>query len=132
MRDTGLVLIARGFRFGVVGLIAAASQASLLVILNRGGLSGFAANLVGWAVSVGVSYFGQSRWTFRDRERRSVLRFLAIAIMAFSVSSGGAWLIIDRAHASPLFVLPIILFVVPGLSFCLMWAWAFKKGAGSW
>jgi putative flippase GtrA len=115
-------------RFGVVGTVSISSQASLFFFLaNYAGFSGFTANAIGYAVSLLISYYGQSQWTFSDQKDRSILRFLAIAILSFILGSGGALLIVDWARASPLWVLPIILLVIPGMSFLMMRHWAFRN-----
>lgn len=124
---TRLTLWQNFIRFGIVGVAAVLSQALVFMILTHNAqLSGFIANTVGAAVSFLVSYVGQSRWTFSDREEKSVPRFAFIALATLSIGNGSAWLIVDRAHASPYWVLPIILLVVPTLSFLLMRSWAFR------
>lgn len=115
------------FLFGVVGAIAVLTQAVVFFLpAQYGGLSGFWANTVGWAVSLLISYWGQSRLTFSDRKYRSVARFLIIAVVSFVIGSGSGWLIVDVAHFSALWVLPIILLAIPGASFFMMRGWAFR------
>jgi putative flippase GtrA len=115
------------FLFGVVGAGAVLMQALIFFFLAQyAGLSGFAANTVGFAVSLVISYWGQSRLTFSDRKYRSVSRFLIIAVVSFVIGSGSGWLIVDVAHRSPLWVLPIILLAIPAASFFMMRGWAFR------
>jgi putative flippase GtrA len=115
------------FLFGVVGISAVLSQAVVFFLLAQYvGLSGFWANTVGFAASLVISYWGQSRLTFSDRKYRSVSWFMIIAVISFVIGSGSGWLIVDVAHFSPVWVLPIILLVIPGTSFLMMRRWAFR------
>jgi putative flippase GtrA len=115
------------FRFAVVGTIAVLVQACLFVVLtNNAHFSGLLENTLGYGVSLVVSYVGQSRWTFSDRNERSKFRLLFIAAVSLIIGSGGARLIVDWAQASPLWELPIILIIIPVCSFLMMRAWAFR------
>jgi putative flippase GtrA len=102
-------------------------SAIFYIAVSQADLSGFVANTLGFAISLLISYFGQSRWTFADRKRRSVPRFLVVALTSFGIGSGGAWLIVDRLLFPPAVMVPIILIAIPSSSFVLMRSWAFKR-----
>lgn len=115
-------------RFGIVGILAGLTQATLFFVLEKyTGLSGLVANAFAFVFALLISYFGQSRWTFADRENRSIPRFITIGLVSLVVGSGGAWIIVDRWRFSPIWMLPVILFIIPAASFLLMRAWAFTR-----
>lgn len=120
-------------RFGIVGVGAVLVQAFLFLFLAKYlELSGFVANTLAFAVSLVISYFGQSRWTFSDRKERSVARFLTLAAVSFVLGSGGAWLVVDRWGYSAYWMFPAILILIPLASFLLMRGWVFTHSkAGS-
>jgi putative flippase GtrA len=115
-------------RFGIVGILAGLTQSSIFYALAKyTSLSGFVANTLAFIFALVISYFGQSRWTFADRTKRSIPRFLTIALASFTISSGGAWIVVDRWRFSPIWMVPIILIVIPATSFVLMRVWAFTR-----
>ncbi len=114
-------------KFGIVGLLAVVTQACSFVALTYYcGLSGFAASFWALIVSLMISYYGQSRWTFSDRKKRSIFKFSIIAMMSFVLNTGAGLLIVDWWQLSPIWVVPIIL-SVPFFSFLTMRGWAFTK-----
>lgn len=128
---TAQQLIHSLFRFGIVGVAAVLAQALLFMLLvAHAGLSGFIANTLAFLASLLISYFGQSRWTFGDRTKRSVSRFLALVIVSFTLGSGGAWAVVDLWGRSPYWMLPVILIVIPLSSFFLMRGWIFTHASG--
>ena len=121
-------LIQSLMRFGIVGILAGLTQATIFYVLARyTSLSGFVANTLAFFFALIISYFGQSRWTFADRTNRSIPRFFTIALASFIIGSGGAWIVVDRLGFSPVWVVPIILIAIPAASFVLMRAWAFTR-----
>lgn len=117
-------------RFGVVGFAAVVTQALVFyVAATHFGISGLAANTCGFLISLPISYWGQSRWTFSDHTTRSTPRFLVIAVVSFVIGSVGSWLVVDHGKLAPVWVLPIILLAIPGASFVLMRSWAFTRDA---
>ena len=113
-------------RFGMVGVIAVSVQAFLFVVLaGYVGVSGFAANTVAYAVSLLISYFGQSCWTFSDRKKRSISKFLILVFVLLMLGSVGSWVVCDLWGLSSAWMLPIILLVIPGTSFVMMDKWVF-------
>ena len=113
-------------RFGVVGVIAVSMQAFLfLALAGYAGVSGFVANTVAYVVSLSISYFGQSRWTFSDRKKRSIWKFLILVFVLLMIGSVGSWLVCDLWGLSSAWMLPIILLVIPATSFVMMDRWVF-------
>lgn len=116
--------------FVAVGCVAAIVHWGVAVFLVRGGSLGpLVANAVGWLVAFGVSFAGQSTWTFRGHGApfwRTVGRYFLL--------SGGGFVINETTYALLLrwsavrydFLLAAVLLCVAGLSFVLSRVWAFR------
>lgn len=127
LQDNIVKLFGSLIKYGLIGVLTVATQAIVFVMLVDGLRF---PSLVSYALAVGasllVAYVGQSRWTFADRQSRSVTAFLSVAVLSFCIGSANAWLIVDWAGLSPLWALPVMLFVLPLLSFLALRAWAFR------
>jgi putative flippase GtrA len=80
-------------RFGLVGLVCTVIDLAVFAAAVALGTPALAANLLGWLVAVGVSWFANSRWSFRRdpglSDARSALRFVSLgALITLGVSSG--------------------------------------------
>lgn len=113
-------------KYGLVGVLTVATQASIFIVLTeKFRISGIVSYTAAVITSLIVAYFGQSRWTFAARKSRSVLNYCAVVLVSFALGSGGTWMIVDWARLSPYFALPLMVFVIPLLSFFMLRAWAF-------
>ena len=113
-------------KYGLVGILTVATQASIFIVLaEKFRISGFVSYTVAVTTSLIVAYFGQSRWTFAGRKSRSVVNYCIVVLISFALGSGGTWVIVDWAKFSPYFALPLMIFVIPLLSFLMLRAWAF-------
>jgi putative flippase GtrA len=116
-------------RFGIVGLATSATQAvAFLFLVNILGAPGSFSNVLAYFASLMVSYFGQSRWTFADRERRSLAKYGLAVIANLVLGSGLAWLIVDKGRFSSYWMLPVILIVLPATSYLMLGRLVFTHG----
>jgi putative flippase GtrA len=100
------VLQLEAYRFLVVGLLNTA--VGLSVIFAAMGLFGFndiAANAVGYAVGLTVSFIGNRHWTFRDNGPKgaTLARFLLSFAFAYVVNLIVVLFVRDGLHLNPYF-----------------------------
>ncbi|MGH6956209.1 MAG: GtrA family protein [Caulobacteraceae bacterium] len=135
MRVTGLAREAPVFV--VVGLAATACHYVTALAAHRFlGLEPMSATLCGYLASVGVSYLGNSRFTFRRPALHGpqFARFVSVSLAGLAVNEGVIF------AASRIFGLPMrealipVVIVVPAFTFVLSKFWAFRvavaEGAG--
>lgn len=124
-------LLLQYLRFGAVGLAATAVHvavyAGLIELLAAAPL---AANALGFAAGVNVSFVGHRGWTFRNRRgpsaRRSLARFWAVALIGFALNSGFVGLITGPFGLAYGWAIPAIAGVTPLATFALSKLWAFR------
>jgi len=129
------VLVRQGGTFLIVGLMATAVHAAAsLAARELAHLDAIAATTTGYLCAVGVSYFGNARFTFG----RPVLhgaqfaRFLVVSLIGFAANLAITHLLANRLHWPFLATLGVIVVVIPALSFTASKLWAFAEGqAGS-
>lgn len=117
-------------RFGAVGVIATLVHfGTLLVGVEQAGFSPVLMNGIAFCLAVGVTYFGQSVWVFRNQQRSmpQIVRFGVsvlvgllgnMAIMAIAVN------ILHQHYAVGFFT---ALIVVPAATFVLNKFWVFRR-----
>ena len=115
--------------FAVVGVAATLTHViAALAARELGDLSPLAANFVGYACAVGVSYLGNARFTFR----RAVLhgpqfvRFVVVSLAGLALTQGLTWLLAERAAWPFWMALAVVAVAVPALSFVMQRTWAFR------
>ena len=114
-------------RFLVVGAVATLVHVLLYVAaVATLGWSPLAANALGFAAGVQVSYFGHGRWTFREAVG-SPLRFWAVAGLGFVLNSLFVQLVTVGLGLSYVWAIPLIAGVTPVLTFALSKLWAFRS-----
>ena len=112
-------------RFLVVGAIATLVHVLIYVAAVAVlGWSPLAANALGFAAGVQVSYFGHGRWTFRDSVG-SPLRFWAVAGLGFVINSLFVQLVTAGLGLAYGWAIPLIAGVTPLVTFALK-LWAFR------
>ena len=121
----------RLFRFGIIGLMAAAIHYWVVVALvELGGLAPLLANVGGFATAFWCSFFGHRHWTFADRRStnasRSFFRFLATAILGFLLNQLLFYLLLTHVNLPYYISLAIVVAVVAVLTYVLSRLWAFR------
>jgi putative flippase GtrA len=118
--------------FVLVGISATACSVAVALAANRLlGLGPQIANLVGYAASVGISYFGNSRFTFRSPALHGgqFARFATISLAGLLVSQGTVYLFTRCLGWSfTLAQIPVVL-IVPASTFLMSKFWAFRTRA---
>jgi putative flippase GtrA len=117
-------------RFGLVGVIATAVHMVVGLGLHEGaGIHAFWANLVAFCCALGVSFLGQTRFTFPDTtaDRAAFKRFVVVALSGLGLNQLIVWV------ANSLFGIPywltlvIIISTVPVMTFLLLKFWALRR-----
>jgi putative flippase GtrA len=119
--------------FVAVGLAATATHAAFALCAHKLlGLPPLAANLVGYAFAILVSYAGNARVTFR----RPLLhpeqfgRFVAISLAALALNEGLVYVFSGRLRLPFAEALVPVVLVVPAFTFVTARLWAFvEKGS---
>jgi putative flippase GtrA len=130
---TGLAPVVREVGvFILVGATATGCHYAVTLAANRfAGLDLNMATLVGYVCSVGVSYFGNSLFTFR----RPVLhgpqfaRFAAISLAGLAVNQAVVFVSAHVLGWPPWLALIPVVVLVPASTFTLAKFWAFKPPA---
>ena len=135
LRSTFWLNVARLGRFGIVGVAATFVYFAVTTALGRPpiGMDPIAANTLGVAVSLSVSYFGHHRYTFRalGEHERYLPRFLIVTAGLFLLSTAAmaiaryVW-ILDHTV-----VTACIAMCYPVVSYLLNLLWTFSHKASS-
>lgn len=125
MNRSGITQLAR---FGVVGVSAMAVHWLVVRLLVPAGLAPLLANVLGFAISFNVSYFGHRSWTFdTDADHRSTFwRFLSVALTSFALNESMYFLLLRFTALNYQVALGIVLLAVAALTFVLSKTWAFR------
>jgi putative flippase GtrA len=118
--------------FVVVGVAATCCQVAVALAAQRWlGLGPVLASFVGYAGSVGVSYLGNSRLTFRRPALHGpqFVRFATISLTGLAINLATVYLC-TRALGAPLWLamVPVVM-VVPASTFLMSKFWAFRVPA---
>jgi putative flippase GtrA len=115
--------------FVVVGVVATGCHVAAALAAQRLlTLGPMSASVIGYAASVGVSYFGNSRFTFRRRAMHGAqfARFAAISLAGLAVNQAivftGVHLLGWRLWQA---LIPVVL-IVPASTFLMSKFWAFR------
>ena len=116
-------------KFALVGVVA--TLAYYVVALSLTSSVGvFWANAGGYAVGMGVSYFGHRRFTFSAtrnmaNHRRAISRFLVSSGIAFTISQVILFVIILILQLPEFLALAVVVFTIPPVTFLLCQLWVF-------
>ena len=116
--------------FIAVGVTATACQVGVSLAAQRLlGLGPMAATLVGYGASVGVSYLGNSLFTFRRRALHGpqFVRFAAISLAGLAINQGVVF-VATHLLGWPLWqaLIPVVA-IVPASTFVMSKLWAFRE-----
>lgn len=117
-------------RFVFVGASAALVHLLSAALCVRLGLHPLAANVVAFHIAFVVSYIGQSRLTFADRDvsvRDGLPRFLAVSYLGFATNETMYALLLAYTRLHYLVALAGVLVAVAAMTFLLSRAWAFRE-----
>lgn len=127
---TARPLAAQGALFLVVGLAATAIHITVALGSRRlFGAAPMAANFLGYACAVGVSYAGNARWTFRAAHRHAQLaRFVAVSLAGLALNQGLTFLVVSVLRLPFAVALALTVAIVPLCTFLLARWWVFAAG----
>ena len=115
--------------FVVVGVTATACQVGVSLAAQRWmGLGPILASLAGYAASVGVSYLGNSRFTFRRPALHGpqFVRFATISLTGLGINLATVY-VATHALGWPLWLAMVpVAVVVPSATFVMSKFWAFQ------
>ena len=115
-------------RFIVVGFFATLAHVLAFAgSIELLGLAPLAANTLGFAVGVNVSYLGNDRWTFRSNRagRAGLTRFWVVALAGFGLNTLFVHLVTVCGFAYG-WAIPLIAGVTPLATFLFSKFWAFR------
>ncbi|MES2934965.1 MAG: GtrA family protein [Pseudomonadota bacterium] len=125
-----LTELLRLFRFGIVGVIAAATHyLTVIALVELAGITPLIANVGGFAVAFWLSYFGHRLWTFGDVDTQNAAsfpRFLAISLLGFSLNELVLYLLLRYTQIPYYIALAIAAVVVAFSTYVLSRLWAFR------
>lgn len=118
------------FKFGIVGCINTLSGLSIIYLcklcLNLGDVI---SNFIGYSVGLCISFYLNSRWTFKYKgmKMQTIIKFGAVTIVAYLLNLLSVMILInnfnlDGNFAQPLGILPYITFFYMGCRF-----WVFPE-----
>ncbi len=121
----------RLWRFASVGGLAAFTHFSVMIALVSGlHWPPLSANIIAFTIAFGVSYWGQSRWTFAERQhttKQTLWRYALTAILGFLINETTLFLGIQVWHwwYVPSLVLAIVLAALS--TYLISHYWVFKS-----
>jgi len=128
-------MIGRLIRFGAVGITATIthylSALALTLVVDV-----YWANVLGYAMGTGVSYYGHHRLTFaapRDltSHRRAISRFLVSTLIGVAFSQAILYVAVSHLLLPPAWALAVVVTTLPVLSFLLLRFWVFETSDGA-
>lgn len=131
-RQHGRALAGEWFRFGLVGILATLTYLVVGLLADRLGAGPYAASFAGYLASVGISYFGHGRFTFRTQRPYSATgpRFLVVTLSVFALTNLLVFVVTDLL-GKPFFVATIVIAVtIPVATWAMSRFWVF--GAQNW
>jgi putative flippase GtrA len=123
-------MIRQLFRFGTVGLTAAAVHFYLVVsIVQTWGMAPLVANLFAFIVSFQVSYWGHRLWTFEGAEvqhRDALPKLILVQGLNFTANESLFYIFLALRLPYPVALL-ITLTILPIFTFVSSKFWVFRK-----
>ncbi|RDI40983.1 GtrA family protein [Aquicella lusitana] len=128
-RTIFLPLFLQIFRFGIVGLTAAAIHISIVILLVQyEGLEPLAANIFGFAIAFQMSYWGNRLWTFSDAavlHRVALPKLLLVQIVNFLANESLFYVFLTLHLPYPI-ALFLVLTILPVFTFISSKLWVFR------
>jgi len=126
------LLSQRGIRFIIIGGIATLIHATVYYYsINLFYYSPQASNVIGFTLSLSISYFGQRLWTFGDidvkNENMAKLKFIISSFFSYALNTIWVFLNTSILTLNPNYSLIGIVFLTPVTTFIMQKYWVFKK-----
>ncbi|WP_417521233.1 GtrA family protein [Marinobacter sp.] len=114
-------------RFGLVGGLATIVHLGMAwwILFTWPDVSPFLVNFFAFVVAFQVSFWGHSRYTFR--QKGSALKFLAVTLSGFGINNGLLWLFLMAGIKSGFLAICLSVFLVPLFVFAGSKLWVFQK-----
>ena len=124
--------MARMARFGLVGVAATITHVSIaLLALNILAMPALLSNVLGFVCAFLVSLTGQTMFTFGAKMSTKIaLKFSAVALFAFSISSAVVLLGERFTSFSGNIVVSAAAFSVPAITYVCNSLWTFRRDPG--
>jgi putative flippase GtrA len=123
-------IIGRAARFGVSGLITTGISGGIFIPLS-GRIGYAAAAALAWAVSVGVGFFLNRRFTFgvtgAEGRSRHLMLFVMTAGLQFLLSEASYAVLIGRLHLASAIAFGLTLVLTTAFSFTLLNLVVFRR-----
>jgi putative flippase GtrA len=124
-----IALFTQLFRFGVVGLSAAAIHFCIVVLLVQNNIYvPLIANVFAFAISFQFSYWGHRLWTFSDtvtEHREAYPKLVAVQLLNLAASESLFYLFLSL-HLPYQVALLIVLSILPLFTFTASKLWIFR------
>lgn len=118
-------------RFGLIGILAAATHYSIVIALvEYFQVTPMQANVGGFGVAFWMSYLGHRHWTFSDHSttvHRSLIRFFTTALFGFGLNTFLYYLGLRYLDLPYFITLALVIFIVAITTYFLSTYWAFTK-----
>jgi putative flippase GtrA len=117
-------------RFGLVGVSATVVHIMVVwLLLKQAGLTPISANTLAFLTAFGVSFTGNYLWTFGSPGKpwRAIIRYLFIAVSAFSVNTTILVFLVYGGWFSVLSSAVFSAAIVPVVSYSASRLWGFEK-----
>jgi putative flippase GtrA len=122
-------LIAQLFRFGMVGLSAAAIHFCTVVLLVQNDIyPPLIANVIAFIISFQMSYWGHRLWTFNDTitaHREAYSKLIIVQLLNLAASEGLFYFFLTLQLPYPVALL-IVLTILPLFTFTVSKFWIFR------
>jgi putative flippase GtrA len=117
------------FRFGIVGLTAAAMHFGIVVLLVQNwNIQPLLANIFGFAGGFQISYWGHRMWTFNDTNtlhRVALTRLLVVQIISLLANETLFYIFLSMNLPYPVALL-VVLTTLPIFTFVSSKLWVFR------
>jgi len=118
-------------RFGIVGALATMVHAAVVTgLIVSWGVNPMVANVSAFSVAFSFSFVGHYKWTFASsaRQSRALVRFLIVAIAAFTANNLLLVALLHRGLLSDLATVLVSILVIPVITYIVGRFWAFSGG----
>ena len=125
-------LLAKALRFAIIGSLNSFIFASVTALLvSMLWVAPVPASIVGYCVSVPISFLGHRQFSFRSRGHWPVeaSRFVLVQLVSIAATAGSMYLAVDHFAAAYYWGMVAAVILVPVLNFALANLWVFGKPA---